>query len=147
MNESPSTSSALFAGAIAGALILGLAGRLVLAGVALASGNPTNLSFRGLVMVTLVGAVVGAIGGILVLVLRRSYRGSGPGRGLAAGAIMFLGSILVALVTGKLPGISPIQALTLAVVAAIFLVYGVSADALLSRVERDGAAGTSRGVV
>jgi peptidoglycan/LPS O-acetylase OafA/YrhL len=147
MNESHPATPALLAGAVAGALILGLAGRLAMAAVALATGHPTNLSLRGLVMVTLVGAVVGALGGVLVLVLRRTYRGSGPARGLAAGAVMFLGSMLVAVVTGKLPGVSPIQILTLAVVAATFLVYGVSADALLSRFEQRGGTRASHRTV
>ncbi len=136
MSEYRQTPSALLAGAVAGALVLGLAGRFAMAGIALALGRATNLSLRGVVMVVIVGAVVGALGGVLVLVLGRVSHGSGITRGLAAGGIMFLGSVLVAGVTGELaPGLPSIQIVTLAVVAATFLAYGICADALLSRFE------------
>ena len=69
--------SALVAGAVTGALILGIAGRGATAVVSLLSGSPLNLSLRGVSEVVIVGTLVGAIGGVLLLVLKSVFRGAG----------------------------------------------------------------------
>lgn len=85
----------------------------------------------------IVGALAGAVGGIVLLVLRGMNRGSELARGIIVGAILFVSSCLLAWISGKIAfGVSSIQLLTLGVVAIIFLVYGVCAAVLLTRFER-----------
>jgi hypothetical protein len=130
---------ALLAGAVTGALVLGITGRAATAGVAFITGNVMNLSLRGGLEVVIVGTLVGAVGGILLLVLRNLHRDPDLARGITVGAILFVCSSLVAWVSGKITfGLPSIQLFTLGVVAIMFMVYGVCADALLARFESRG---------
>lgn len=130
---------ALLAGAVTGTLVLGIAGRAATAGVALITGNALNLSLMGGLEVVIVGALVGAVGGVLLLVLRSVHGDSELARGITVGAILFVCSFLVAWVSGKIAlGLSSIQLFMLGVVAIMFMVYGVCADVLLTRFESGG---------
>jgi len=129
--------SALIAGAVAGALVLGIAGRGATAGVALVTGNALNLSLRGVLEVVIAGALVGAIGGVLLLVLKSVCSGARLARGAIVGVVLFACSVLVSWVSGKIAlSVDSTQLLTLIVVAIMFIVYGVCADALLARFQR-----------
>jgi len=124
---------ALIAGGITGALVLGIAGRAVTAATALITGNSSNLSLMGLLEASVVGTLVGAVGGILLLVVRRMRRAAGFTRGALVGATLFLCTLLVSWVSGRIDFGIPTSLLTLFVVAIVFVVYGVGADALLTR--------------
>lgn len=127
---------ALLAGTVSGALVLGITGRVATAGIALITGNALHLSLRGGLEVVIVATLVGAVGGVLLLVLRSVRGNSKLARGITVGAILFVCSSLVAWVSGKIAfGLSSIQLFTLCVVAIMFMVYGVCADALLTRFE------------
>lgn len=129
--------SALIAGAVAGALVLGIAGRGATAGVALVTGNALNLSLRGVLEVVIAGALVGAIGGVLLLVLKSVCGGARQARGAIVGVVLFACSVLVSWVSGKIAlSVDSTQLLTLIVVAIMFIVYGVCADALMARFQR-----------
>jgi len=129
--------SALVAGAVTGALILGIAGRGATAVVSLLSGSPLNLSLRGVSEVVIVGTLVGAIGGVLLLVLKSVFRGAGPARGAMVGVVLFACSALVSWVKGKVAfSVAPTQLFTLIVAVTIFIVYGVCLDALMARIRR-----------
>ena len=129
------TRFVLLAGAT-GALILGIVGRMSMAGVALFTGNTLHISMRGVLEVVIVGALVGAAGGILLLVLRRVYGVAGLVRGIIVGIVMFACSVLVYLLNGKSDyGLSHTQLLTVIVAAIIFMVYGICVDALLKPLE------------
>ena len=129
----------LLAGAISGALVLGIAGRAAMAGVALINGNSLNLSLRGVLEVVIVGTLVGAVGGGLLLTLRGVCRSYGLASGVIVGIILFVGStFLVVVVSGRITfDMSFIQFLTLSVVFTIFMIYGVCASALLRRFRRN----------
>jgi hypothetical protein len=125
---------ALLAGAISGAIILGLAGRVATAGVALITGNSLNLSLRGVLEVVIVGTFVGAIGGVLLLALRNVYPGNRFVLGIIVGIILFVCSIFFVSVSGRVAfDGSFIQFFTLGVVAAVFVIYGIWTAALLIR--------------
>jgi hypothetical protein len=127
----------LLAGAVAGAMVLGIAGRAVTAGIALVTGNALNLSLKSVLEVFIVGTLVGALGGILLFTVRKVHRGSEMACGITVGAILFVSSFLLAWVSGNIAlGVSSIQLLTMGVVAIMFLVYGVCAVAFLKRFER-----------
>jgi hypothetical protein len=130
---------ALLAGAVTGALVLGITGRAATAGVAIITGNTLNLSLWGWFEAVIVGTLVGAFGGVLLLMLRSVQVDSELARGITAGAILFLCFSLVTWFKGKVAfGLSSIQLFTLGVVAIIFIVYGVCTDALLTRFESRG---------
>jgi len=134
--EAAGALAALVAGAVSGALVLGLAGRMAMAGVALIVGTVTNLSLEGLLEVTAMGALAGSVGGLLLLVLKKRGRVARAARGPIAGATLFVSSLLVSWMTGKIDFGHPGPLLmTLFVAAAFFLLYGISADAILSRLE------------
>jgi len=130
---------ALFIGAVTGALVLGIIGRAATAGVGLITGNALNLSLKGGLEAVIVGTLVGAVGGFLLLLLRSVQGGSELARGITVGAILFVCSYLVAWISGKITfSLSSIKLFTIGVVAIMFIVYGVFADALLTRFESRG---------
>ena len=139
MSHYRETPPALVAGAVTGALVLGIAGRGATAGIALVTGNAVNLSLKGVLELVIVGTVVGAIGGVLLLVLRSVRGGARLARGAIVGVVLFACSILVSWVNGKIAfSVTPTQLFTLIVVVIMFMVYGVCADALLTRFEDGG---------
>lgn len=123
--------------ALTGALILGLAGRAAMAAVAWATGYPVNLSPRGLVEVTVVGALMGTAGGFVLVAFRRLPRLARIRRGVFVGGTLFAGSLLVSSVSGKTSFGASASFVTLFVVAVIFVVFGVAADLLLTRFRGD----------
>jgi hypothetical protein len=124
---------ALLAGGVTGVLVLGIAGGAAMAAVAFITGNPLNLSLMGLLEVAVVGMLVGAVGGILLVVVRRIRRAAGLTRGALVGATLFVCTLLVSWVSGRIDFGVPTSLLTFFVGAIVFVVYGVGADALLTR--------------
>jgi len=124
----------LLAGAVSGALILGLVARVATAGVALLAGLPANLSFRGMLESSVVGALLGVAGGFLLPVIGRALGRGGPLRGVVTGVVLFFCALLVAWARGRIQlDLSGPQPITLIVVFVAFLIYGIAADALLAR--------------
>ena len=135
----------LVTGAAAGALIGGIGARLAMRGVALLGEGAPSFSIGGTLGILLMGAVLGAIGGLGFALVRRLLRlragdQTSARRNLLAGA--GYGAILSALVvlpfflapTGELSLASPL------VGAALFgwipLAYGLALGAAVPRVER-----------
>jgi hypothetical protein len=134
MTSSFPLSKALGAGAIAGALVLGLFVRIATALLALATRHPHNLSARGLAEVVILGAILGAIGGIVLLLLRGKRYESQLASGLILGGLVFFGSFLASWAGGRLDfSQSNLLLLTLAVAAMFCFVYGMLARALFQR--------------
>jgi len=127
--------SALGAGAITGALVLGLVGRAATAALALVTGNPMNLSLTGLLEVVLAGALLGLLGGLLLLAFRRG-RQTGLVRGVLVGLTLFLASVLASWLAGRVDLGVTTSLLTVSVVAVVYVGWGLSADTLLTRFER-----------
>ena len=126
---------AILLGAGVGALVLGLGGRAAMVGLALITGREVNLSPRGLLEVLLLGTIVGGVGGLLLLSVSRVPRLGRVGRGMLLGTVLFLASGLLSWFRrgmefdlGELP-------FTLAAVAVVFLIYGVTLDGLFTRFE------------
>jgi hypothetical protein len=134
MTSSLPLSKALGAGAIAGALVLGLFARIATALLALATRHPHNLSARGLAEVVILGAILGAIGGIVLLLLRGKRYESRLASGLILGGLVFLGSFVASWAGGRLDFSQPnLLLLTLAVAAVFCFIYGVLARVLFQR--------------
>ena len=123
----------LFTGAVIGALVLGLFGRACMAGVAALGGHDHNLTFRGVMQVIRLGAVAGAIGGLLLLIVRRLLPIRAPLPGILVGGILFAASIVFAQALGRAPhGPETRSLLTFAVAGICYLLYGAALDGRLA---------------
>ncbi|MDH3628720.1 MAG: hypothetical protein OES25_13825 [Acidobacteriota bacterium] len=134
MKQANTYLEAVFVGGIAGIVVLGLVGRIATAVVAQAMGQPTNFTLSGLLEVTVVGAVVGALGGALFLFLRERLTFPGLMPAIVVGAVVFAASIFVPWLSGRMElatlGASPA---TLVVAALVCLGYGVTVHGILAR--------------
>jgi hypothetical protein len=129
--------TSLIAGAAVGTVVLGLFGRLAMAGVALADGSPLNLSFSGLAQVVVYGAVLGGVGGLVALPTRSHFPANRHLRSVIVAAVLFVGSFLFPLVRGRISlGPRETQLFVLVVAAAVFLIYASTLDSLMNRIER-----------
>lgn len=128
----------IVAGAISGALLLGLVGRFVSAGVALITGSLLNLSWKGLWGVMVVGLVVGAVGGALYFLFLAFLKGSKLIMGVVSGFIMYAGFTAFAIISGKMILEVPLrsQLFLLVLVLVIFLLYGLVLSRLLVLLEQ-----------
>ena len=120
--------TALLVGTITGALFLGVGGRLVMRGLALASGRPSGFSFGGTFSVILAGAIAGVMGGILLFAATQFVPALLRVRGLIFGLLCYV------LAT---PGFRPPQLLVFALFAPTFLGYGVATVVLYERFTRN----------
>jgi len=126
---------ALLAGAVAGLLVLGIAGRLATVVVALVAGTAANLSWRGMLDATVAGVVIGSIGGLLLALLGWLRGSADRTGGLIVGVVMFGVTFLFLLGGGRADFGRPLPLITYSVVAIAYLAYGVIASALLRRFE------------
>ena len=128
---------ALLAGAVSGALVLGIVGRAATAGVAFVIGDSLNLSLKGVLEVVIIGMFVGAVGGILLLMLKNVFRGDGLTLGVIVGLIMFVCSTIFVIISGRVTfDMSFIQFFVFGVSIFIFVIYGILSSALLTRFNR-----------
>ncbi len=122
------------AGALSGALILGIAGRAATASLAHLYSFPLNLSLKGVLEAIILGAVVGGLGGLLLNVLQRGWNRHPIFAGMTVGVILFGVTTLLFLIRGRFTiDLSLLQSLTLAVAFILFLVYGITVAALSAR--------------
>jgi len=120
---------AILGGTIAGAAILGLGGRLATAALAAMLDVPANLSAAGLAESTVAGALAGALGGAVLVPLRRTLP-PGPLRGLGAAAAPFAATLVLAGLRGRAVG-GANGALTVVVAAVAFACFGLLLDSWL----------------
>ncbi len=127
------TARALATGAALGAVLLGLAGRLATAGLAVALGSPANLSAGGVLETMIVGSIWGAFGALVLSVEDRVPASRVP-RGILAGAVTFAGSMLFGWALGHGPDLGRAEGrVTTAVAAAAFVLFGAALGRALPR--------------
>ena len=80
--------AAIVAGTVAGAVVLGVGGRLAMAALAIAGGDGPRFSWGGSLEVLLVGTFYGAIGGVLLAASQRIWPRVGRWRGAGLGAAL-----------------------------------------------------------
>jgi hypothetical protein len=122
----------LAAGTVAGLLVLGIGGRLLMAALVLLMGGRPGFTAGGSLRVMLVGTAYGALGGLLLLPLRRIV----GERRLLSGPLLGLVLLVVGWLTSPVgraaasgPGRRVLIVVALAVLA--FTGYGVATDVLL----------------
>ncbi len=113
---------AALVGVVAGTLFLGVGGRLLMRGIALATGGSGGFSLGGSLEVVLVGALYGGFGGLLYLTLpARLGRGRPP---LHAAALLLIATLTSTAARGAASGIPPVtRALVVLAFGALFLGY------------------------
>ena len=134
MKDHAAMANALWIGAAAGLLILGLSGRLITALLAWAWAMPTTaLTLRGALEPLIAGMIAGALFALPLPWLHRRLPQRPVSRRLTLGLLPFAASIAWLLIKGK-PGVWQWHsALTLAAVLLLFLLYGVVADLFFRR--------------
>jgi hypothetical protein len=112
-------ATAVALGAGAGALFLGVGGRLVMHAFAVATAGSGRFTLGGSLSVVLAGAIAGAIGGILLVVIERFL----PERRWLRGTLFAAACYLIAT-----HGFRPPQPLVFALFAPTFLAYGMALE-------------------
>lgn len=124
----------LLLGTIAGVIILGVGGRVAMRGIALYTGQAPGFSLGGSLTVIALGAVCGAGGGLLFVVVRRFFRN----RLVRAGIFW----TLIALVT--LRGLRPVDPVRLTAFVPLTLMYGTMLQIVWCRIHGRRRAATTR---
>ena len=122
--------SLILVGAAIGTLILGVGGRIAMRIIALDAGAPAGWSLGGAATVLALGAASGAAGAAIRLL--SAWLVPGP---RWAETVVF--GVIVALLT--LRGLSPLQALSVALFAPLVLAYAVMLETLWRRAAQHGA--------
>jgi len=123
-------------GAIVGALILGLIGKFVLAFISLFVGSVMNLSLSGILEAIVLGTIMGAVGGLLAIGIRKIKILKTTGQGLVIGTTLYMLSLLFTILLTKMEvNFTGLQFLTLVVVLGLYILYGVSFSVLISRIK------------
>jgi len=120
--------------ALSGAIVLGIFSRVIMAAIALLADKPTNLSFWSFAQVSIVGTVLGAVGGFFILGIRKHIQ---PGiyRGVSLGIALYAGSILFGMIGGRLTLSENTDVLiTLVLAGGVYTLYGLLTEWLLLNV-------------
>jgi hypothetical protein len=125
---------ALLVGAISGAFVLGIAGRFVMAGVALFTNNNPNLSNSGFWEVILLGTYIGIVGGVLLLLIKKIFPRWGLLNGIVIGVILFICSWFISNVASKTELTTYTSRwLTFIAVAFVYIIFGIIINAIFTR--------------
>lgn len=131
------TARIVLVSTLSGAIVLGIFSRLIMAAIALSIGKPTNLSVLGLVEVALVGALMGASGGVILLAIKK-YMPPGYYRGLTLGIVLYGGSLVFGIMGRRFTvGENPYAIIILVSTGGIYALYGILTEWLLSAGHRD----------
>ena len=124
----------LLAALVAGAIVLGVGGRLAMAGLSLANGNRLEFSWGGSFEVVVLGMIYGAVGAVPLAIIRRFWTEDGWARGIVVGALMLGIAWLSSTVGRSTAAASPTAVPTiLGISLLIFVAYGIVADRLASK--------------
>jgi hypothetical protein len=133
---------AVLAGTVSGCIVLGVGGRAVMTFTALLAGVPPRFSWAGSLEVVILGAIYGAVGGVLLAVIRRRWPGGGLRGGLALGALLCGIAWLTSAVGRDTARSSPVAIGVLVGCSVLaFLLYGVAAAWLAMAFEPAGHSG------
>jgi len=132
MNQIVSWRASLGIGTLIGVLVLGFAGRVVMAVLAWMWGMPTNLSMGSVFVAVFTGAAAGLLGGGMVRLMWHRFHGlNGPG--IATGFLLFGISLLISWPGLSRGGISVMTGTTVAAAIVLFLTFGLITSHLMGR--------------
>jgi len=136
----------LLAGGIAGVLVLGIGGRLVMSLIALRAGVPVGYSAGGTFEVILTGLFFGLAGGFVYGALLGLVRGRGRWLGPILGLVYFVGLALFPPPAARsaASGFPQHSVFVLIAFGTVFVMYGFALSALAARQSRAQAANAVR---
>ncbi len=85
----------LFCGMMAGGVVLGVGGRMVMRALAVIAEREVEFSFGGTIEVVAFGAIIGAIAGAAFVAIKKYLPGAAPLKGMSFGLLAFLTLALV----------------------------------------------------
>ena len=121
----------VFMSALSGAIVLGIFSRVIMAAIALLVNKPTNLSLSSFAEVTMVGTVLGVVGGLFLLGIRKKIQ---PGiyRGVALGILLYAGSLVLGMMGQYITFSDNTDAIvTFVLVGGVYALYGILTEWLL----------------
>ena len=133
----------LLFGLIVGAVVLGVGGRIVMSAIALLGRITPTWSLGGSIDVIVFGGSVGAVSGLVYVLVRPYLPGPQLGKGLLTGLLLFGGMVLIRPPSARsaMAGFTHLTVPILLMFGAICLVYGVvlavAIDGLIRRLETD----------
>ncbi len=136
MNNHTDSLKTVIVGTYVGAMIIGIAGRYLMALLAILMGVDPNLSLSGVLIATLIGAVVGFAGGGIKLFFHKRGKSQILQNGVFIGIILFFVSLLFSMVQTGFTGVKGMGLLTMTVVLILFLIYGFLMDRILARITK-----------
>jgi hypothetical protein len=124
----------IVAGMLAGALVLGIGGRLLMSGLVLLGGAQPRFSLGGSANVVLIGALYGAAGGVLLVPLRRASRRIRLPAGVLLGLVLFgLAWLTSRAGRGAAAGLGGRLPVAVVLAAGTFVTYGLLTTRLFAR--------------
>ena len=132
----------LLGGLFVGAVVLGVGGRTVMSAILLMEGLTPAWSLDGTVDVIAFGAIVGAVTGVVYVLVRKYLPGSRLVKGLLAGLVLFGVMVLIRPPSARsaMAGFPDLTAPVLLMFGGICLIYGVAlgivVDGLIGRFEQ-----------
>ena len=137
MKNNHQVALSLVTGAIVGAVVLGIAGKIVMVFVAYRIGSEPNISLKGILEVLLFGGLVGTVGGILVLPLRKIVHGGTILRGFALGVILFGATLFTVIHADRFEfNNSGLQWFIFSIVVFMYTIFGAILETILTRFEK-----------
>jgi hypothetical protein len=130
----------VLAGAVSGALVLGIVMRVFTALISLMRNDAVNLSLCNLAEILALGLALGIVGGLLFFALHLAYRAASfKIKGAVAAVILFSVSGLIQVLRGRiLFYLEPIQFLMFMLSLAVCLLYGLLLAGLVGLLEKGG---------
>jgi hypothetical protein len=135
MKDQTGSIKIVLIGTLVGAIVLGLAGRFVMAGLAILFSVNTNLTLSGILFATLLGAVIGFAGGWIKLFFHKRGKSQILQNGVFIGIVLFFMSLVFSMVQTLFTGIKGMGLATMTAVLFLFLIYGFLFDFLLARTD------------
>ncbi|MBT4088215.1 MAG: hypothetical protein HN580_21270 [Deltaproteobacteria bacterium] len=137
MKNNHQVALSLVTGAIVGAVVLGIVGKIVMVFVAYRIGSEPNISLKGILEVLLFGGLVGTVGGILVLPLRKIVHGGTILRGFALGVILFGATLFTVIHADRFEfNNSGLQWFIFSIVVFMYTIFGAILETILTRFEK-----------
>lgn len=121
----------VFMSALSGAIVLGVFSRVIMAAIALLFNKPTNLSLSSFAEVTMVGTILGVVGGLFLLGIRKKIQ---PGiyRGVTLGLFLYAGSLVLGMMGQYITLSENTDAIvTFVLVGGVYALYGILTEWLL----------------
>jgi len=118
----------LFCGIMAGAVVLGVGGRMVMRALAVIAEREVEFSFGGTIEVVAFGAIIGSIAGAAFVAIKKYLPGAAPLKGMSFGLLAYLTLAIVQppSVERSAAAFAGFLSPMVLMFGAVFLLYGIA---------------------